>query len=136
MCVCGLHTVDFDKQCNECCCLLSGRWLHHIQLLREGKSKVQFYKCRLCGNYVLDTLFTSIHPVSWRTLLQHVQAESNVSLEALLADVFSLSSTTTQKALLKDILGDSSDLVQPILESVTNVSVIMLVNFCKFRSSC
>ena len=88
------------------------------------------------------TLFKHLYiPVSWRTLLKHVQPPEGLDLEAALtqaenADDFSRCSTKTQKALLKDILGDSSELIEPILKSVDKVSVIMLVNFCKFRSSC
>ena len=80
------------------------------------------------------------HLVTWKTILRHIQPVG-LNLEQKLAeeldpDFFSQTSRQIQKAILKEILGEISEYIDPILKSVDEVSVIMLVKFCKFRSSC
>ena len=77
---------------------------------------------------MLDTPFTSI-PVSWKTLLKHVHVTNQaLDLKHILsekenADLFSRTSTLSKKAILKEILGENSEFIQPILDSVSKMSV-------------
>ena len=70
------------------------------------------------------------------TLVSHLFLVSDINLEYLLsaagsADAFSRLTTSGQKGILKDFLGEASELIEiePILESAKKVSAIMLVNF-------
>ena len=75
----------------------------------------------------LDTSIVSI-PVSWKTLLRHV--ESDVDLEHILssriekAESFSQVPTFVQRLGLEAILGETSHLIKPILDSMEKVSDI------------
>lgn len=82
---------------------------------------------------MLDTPFTSI-PVSWKTLVKYVNVvENDAVLDTLehtlsstsceTADTSSQLSTTTQELILMDILGENSEFIQSILDSVKKVSV-------------
>ena len=52
------------------------------------------------------------------------------------ADIFSQNPKRAQEAILMNVLGEISEHIEPILKSVDEVSVIILVKFCKFHSSC
>ena len=75
----------------------------------------------------LDTSIVSI-PVVWKTLLRHV--ESDVDLEHILsshiekAEYFSQVPTFVQRLGLEAILGETSPLIEPILDSMKKVSDI------------
>ena len=65
----------------------------------------------------------------------HQDLETVLSSEIKSADVFSQLSLNLQRVILTHLLRDD-DLVQHVLKSISEVSVIMLVNSCKFLSSC
>ena len=81
------------------------------------------------------------HLVTWKTILKDVQQPVGLNLEQTLAevinaDIFSQNPKRAQEAILMNVLGEISEHIEPILKSVDEVSVIMLVKFCKFHSSC